>query len=398
MHLFFRKKIYPVVSVLLLAFSCQEKPETSIEEGLTLKTPEVSHSAGNQFLTVSAGGEWTLDVRGVEETDAVPDWVRIRRGVTGEDVCSISGSGNDNVLLFWTANPGSESRSCRVVLTTSKGRYATMLTQATSAFKSDRVCGWLELPKVETDASHYFVSRDMTVGTRKSRNYAFLLDTDAKISLWVAYPLNRGLIGSGSRHFSGTTYWANTIDPKVPVEYQAVTERPFRGYQRGHQIPSADRLTSDPNFTTFYGTNMTPQLGELNAESWATLESMVRNWSNQFDTLYVVTGADIAGSSKTVKDNAGKSVTVPVGYFKALLGYKKSMTIADTKDNGGFAAIAFYFEHRSYENSSSAVMAQSMSVDALEKKLGYDFFPNLEQATSASTAAAVEASVSSWWK
>ena len=112
----------------------------------------------------------------------------------------------------------------------------------------------------------------------------------------------------------------------------------------------------------------------------------------------MVTGADIAGSSKTVKDNAGKSVTVPVGYFKALLGYKKSMTIADTKDNGGFAAIAFYFEHRSYENSSSAVMAQSMSVDALEKKLGYDFFPNLEQATSASTAAAVEASVSSWWK
>ena len=201
-----------------------------------------------------------------------------------------------------------------------------------------------------------------------------------------------------ARHFSGTTYWANTIDPKVPIEYQAVTERPFRGYQRGHQIPSADRLTSDPNFTTFYGTNMTPQLGELNAESWATLESMVRNWSNQFDTLYVVTGADIAGSSKTVKDNAGKSVTVPVGYFKALLGYKKSMTIADTKDNGGFAAIAFYFEHRSYENSSSAVMAQSMSVDALEKKLGYDFFPNLEQATSASTAAAVEASVSSWWK
>ena len=45
-----------------------------------------------------------------------------------------------------------------------------------------------------------------------------------------------------------------------------------------------------------------------------------------------------------------------------------------------------------------AVMKQAMSVDALEKKLGYDFFPNLEQATSASTAAAVEASVSSWWK
>ena len=384
--------------MLLLALSCQEKPETSIEEGLTLKTPEVSHSAGNQFLTVSAEGEWTIDVRGVEETDAVPDWVRIRRGVAGEDVCSITGSGNDNVLLLWTANPGAESRSCRVVLTTSKGRYATMLTQATSVIKSDRVCGWLELPKVETDASHYFVSRDMTVGTRKSRNYAFLLDTDAKLSLWVAYPLNSGLIGRGSRYFDGR-YWPNTKDPKVPDEYQAITEYPFSGYQRGHQIPSADRLlSSEANFATFYGTNMTPQEGRLNKYAWATLEDMVRKWARQFDTLYVVTGADIAGSSKTVKDNAGKSVTVPVGYFKALLGYKESMTIADTKDKDGFTAIAFYFEHREYENSCTAVMAQSMSVDALEKKLGYDFFPNLEQATSASTAAAVEASVSSWWK
>lgn len=390
--------IIPIVSVLLLAFSCQEKPETSIEEGLTLKTPEVSHSAGNQFLTVSAEGEWTLDVRGVEETDAAPDWVRIRRGVAGEDVCSITGSGNDNVLLFWTANPGEESRSCRVVLTTSRGSRATMLTQATSAFHSDRICEWLELPAVKTDATHYFLSRDMTVGTRKSRNYSFLLDTDAKLSLWVAYPLNSGLIGKGSRHFDGTTYWAKTIDLKVPDEYQAITEYPFSGYQRGHQIPSADRLSSDANFATFYGTNMTPQEGRLNENAWKMLEVMVRDWSNRFDTLYVVTGADIAGSSKTVKDNDGKSVTVPVGYFKALLGYKESKTIADTKDNDGFAAIAFYFEHREYENSRTAVMKQAMSVDALENKLGYDFFPNLEQATSASTAAAVEASVSSWWK
>ena len=389
-----RRLIFPAVSVLLLALSCQEKHETSIEEGLTLKTPEVSSKAGNQFLTVIAEGNWTIELGDAE----APGWVWMRKGVTGEDVSSISGSGNDNVLLFWTANPGEESRSCRIVLTTSRGSRATMLTQATSAFHSDRICEWLELPAVKTDATHYFLSRDMTVGTRKSRNYSFLLDTDAKLSLWVAYPLNRGLIGSGSRHFSGTSYWENTSDPKVPVEYQAITERPFSGFQRGHQIPSADRLSSDANFATFYGTNMTPQEGRLNAYAWATLEGMVRKWASQFDTLYVVTGADIEGSTETTGDNAGKRVTIPVGYFKALLGYKKSKTIADTKDNDGFAAIAFYFEHREYEDSGTAVMKQAMSVDALEKKLGYDFFPNLEQATSASTAAAVEASVSSWWK
>ena len=267
-----RRLIFPAVSVLLLALSCQEKHETSIEEGLTLKTPEVSSKAGNQFLTVIAEGNWTIELGDAE----APGWVWMRKGVTGEDVSSISGSGNDNVLLFWTANPGEESRSCRIVLTTSRGSRATMLTQATSAFHSDRICEWLELPAVKTDATHYFLSRDMTVGTRKSRNYSFLLDTDAKLSLWVAYPLNRGLIGSGSRHFSSTSYWENTIDPKVPVEYQAITERPFSGFQRGHQIPSADRLSSDANFATFYGTNMTPQEGRLNMNAWATLEGMVR--------------------------------------------------------------------------------------------------------------------------
>ena len=68
----------------------------------------------------------------------------------------------------------------------------------------------------------------------------------------------------------------------------------------GHQIPSADRTTSNiANSQTFYFTNMTPQLSVLNGQMWANLEGQVRTWMAASDTLYVVTGAVL----KTVNGN-----------------------------------------------------------------------------------------------
>ena len=237
----------------------------------------------------------------------------------------------------------------------------------------------------------------MTLGSAKMRNYSFCLDPDAKISRWVAYPLNKGLIGSGSR----TDEWA--LDPKVPAAYQSVIYSGYKSsstgewFERGHQLPSADRLTSGVNQTTFYGTNMTPQRGALNERIWASLEGMVRTWSYSFDTLYVVTGADVAGATEYVLDNVGKQITVPTGYFKALLGYKKNASSSVFPSQvAGYVGIAFYFEHRDY--GSSAVMSQAMTIDDLEHRLGYDFFVNLPALIGDEKAAQVESVKSSWWK
>ncbi len=203
----------------------------------------------------------------------------------------------------------------------------------------------------------------------------------------MAYPLNRGLIGSGSR----TNEWG--LDPKVPEKYQPILYKGFsRGYQRGHQLPSADRLKYAENVSTFYFTNMTPQRGELNEDVWASLEGKVRDWSYQMDTLYVVTGADLNGSTEVAYDNVGAEIPVPTGYFKALLGYKKGGSIGSA--TGGYIGIAFYFEHRGY----SSYWPQSMSVDDLEKKLGYDFFANLPDAVGEDKANTIESTVDSWWK
>lgn len=411
MHIRQKAGVIFVVSVLLLAVSCQEKPQTLLEDGLSLPKQAVPAAASNQFVHIQASGDWILRLSedDMEEGEEIA-WIWLKSSVTSEEKSTaLSGKGSSVPLLQWEKNNGASPRACYLELETGGKTFRVDFRQEAlqsqeglnaDNFKSDPIPDWLELPAVVTDNTHYYVSHRMTGANKGTRNYSFLLDTDAKIAVWMAYPLNDALVGPNTGR---TNAWG--LDPKVPQEYQSVLYSSYKGYDRGHQVPSADRYGGN-NESTFYGTNMTPQLGSLNQKAWARLESKVRTWSSSFDTLYVVTGADIAGSTKTVSDNfayypySGKSyskeITVPVGYFKVLLGYKKSGTIADTGQNGGYTAIGFYFEHRAYDNTDAAIMSQSMSVDELEAKLGYDFFPNLSSKTS--SANAVESKVHSWWK
>lgn len=393
-----RHKTVIMFILLLLAVSCREK-QLTYTASLNMKTIEGGSGSGNQWLKVTASDEWTLKISedGLGEGEEI-SWAWIKKSLASEAATTVSSTGSANILMEWTANPTGGIRSCYFELTANDITTRYVFTQlastgggtSTDRFQSDPIPDWLELPAIKTDATHYYVNHRMKVGTKDTRNYSFFLDTKACISLWVAYPLNKGLIGTNTGR---TDAWG--LDPKVPSDYQPVIYSAFRGYQRGHQLPSADRYGGN-NASTFYGTNMTPQLGGLNENAWALLEEKVRTWSYSFDTLYIVTGADISGSYTTVRDNWSKDITVPSGYFKALLGYKKSGTIADTGKNGGYTGIAFYFDHRSYSKDISTVMAQSMTIDELEKKLGYDFFPNLSSKTS--SANAVEANVNSWWK
>ena len=119
---------------------------------------------------------------------------------------------------------------------------------------------------------------------------------------------------------------------------------------------------------------MTPQLGSLNQNIWAKFEVQVRAWARACDTLYVVTGCVLEGSRGKAYDNSGKAVTVPGGYYKALLCYKNSPSFGD----GGYVAAGFYFEHRGY-SQTDVTSDMSMSIDELEEKTGLDFFVNLKK-------------------
>ncbi|WP_304256759.1 fimbrillin family protein [Phocaeicola plebeius] len=204
------------------------------------------------------------------------------------------------------------------------------------------------------------------------RNYSLLYDTDLKIAYWVAYPLCSWYInGNGQR----TDKW--DYDPQVSKSLQAnlSSSYPAKNYDRGHQLPSGDRLQSNAiNEQTFYYTNMTPQIGKkLNQAIWADLEEAVRGWSSATDTLYVVTGAmPTTTTDQTIQyttDIDSKKIAIPKYYFKALA----------RKVNGQFQTIAYKLDNRDYDdrNYNQGIM----SVKELEEMTGFTFFPDRPEIT-----------------
>lgn len=366
-----------------------------------VKTAVVEAGGYSQFIYVKASSSWRITITSVDGGEPV-DWIIADPS---------SGSGDMDVTLKVEENKSEKERSAVITVENSAGKASKTISQKAkgSEVKPDPTpsggnlspkTGWMELPAIPEGMDAF--THSMTVGSVSTRNYSFLWDYDNLVAPWVAYPLCKWNIGNNIKR---TNAWG--LDPllsegKQPVLFRGFSEGNNGWYARGHQIPSADRLTSyESNSMTFYGTNMTPQIQDgFNGDIWATLEGKVRSWANSSDTLYVVTGCVIDyPEGQTVKyalDNYGKKVTVPTAYYKVVLRYMKSSTIGYS----GYSACAVWLDHKVY-SSSSINSSYSMSVDDLEKKTGIDFFVNLPAKVGEETAAKIEAEdpakVSWWW-
>lgn len=383
-----------MAAAMLSLSSCEELDDGEFDVFVRMDGEKLPDSGGSVFVVVTSSAEWNLTL---ETMDGSGEWGALSQS---------SGHGSKaNIIFTYGKNTSVTERSAEIVLTSANGNREARFCVVQKAMQqggdipvppdppgpgpdpSDPVAAWLELPAMGEDAEYY--THTQTLGGKEIRSWSFLWDADALVAHWVAYPLNSWTIGSGSR----TDNWG--LDPKLSRDRQPVLYNAFKGgYDRGHQIPSADRLNHSANVTTFYGTNMTPQLAGLNQKTWANLEGQVRTWANAFDTLYVVTGCTVDGSTKFAYDNDGKQVTVPSGYYKALLGYKKSGTLGITGSTGGYSSIGFYFDHSAY---SGDYMNMAMTVDALEAKVGQDFFINLVDKIGQGLAEKVESTKDDYW-
>ncbi len=359
---------------------------------LTLRETAVGNASGSQFISIEAGGSWTLSLDYPE-------------GETGWASLSASeGSGSvHTVVLSYAANSSGVSRSVTVTLRCGSKSSAASLVQAGTlpSGKGSPVATatWLELPQTSASDGLTFYSHNMPSG---GRNYSFYYDEKSLLSYWVAYPLNKGLIGS---YYGRSDAWG--YDPMLSSSKQQNVSGGYRDgnnghYDRGHQLPSADRQgTYAINATTFYGTNMTPQNNAFNSGIWANLEGEVRGWAGSSDTLYVVTGCVTEGASYYVYDRSNRQVTVPTAYWKAVLRYMKGSTYG----YNGYIACAFYFDHVQYSRSDKASQpvdkSMAIPVAELEKKLGCQLFVNLPKVVGDETAAKIKTQnprdVAFWW-
>lgn len=394
-QLFTRSKLRSK-SLLLIAltasilFSCTENGIVvggqTVTPKLELDSKEVSRAKGQMFVKLTAEGPWTLDIE-YNPSDA-EHWASLSR---------TEGEGSKlNVILSYETNYADTARTLQLVLTTSRDEYRASFTQyGRGNVVPSTTKAWMELPETNDDDGLYFAYHNMTYSDKTMRNFSYYYDTHNLVSHWVAYPLNKSLRGSGGR----TNAWSG-VDPNFPSSSQRpILDRGFSGggYDRGHQCPSADRVTNDAaNMQTFYSTNMTPQASRFNQGIWAGLENLVRSWADKSDTLYVVTGCvvdpnSLNGSYGVVggyaMDNAGKKVAIPTAYYKAVLRYKK-----DEKEVGyaGYCGCAVYLEHDSSLGSGSVSKSDLISIDELESILGFDLFVNLPAAIGESNAAKVE--------
>ena len=369
-----RRYIQALLMFFLFLISCQEQVPESV---LELKKSLGHVDGGYTFLSIQTEESWTIETEYLGEQKG---WLAISR---------TSGNGTLNsIILSYEENMHPMDRSVVIYVRFESGNIMSVtfrqyglssvkiggegtvlpMWEDYPGLKSEALPGWMELPAVYEIEGCAWVHHDMAInGIYKGRNYSVFYDASLLIPRWVAYPLTPTLSGSGSRSESWDQW-----DPKIPNEYQPATQFTWGldGYHRGHMVPSADRVANEAaNHQTFYPTNMTIQFGTLNSGVWMNLETHVRSWSKQCDTLYVVSGAVPSGTYHV--DKGGRSVNVPAGYYKALLKYNKNKSVRET-----YSGIAFYFDNKDPKGAKIS-RESSMSISQLEGRMGINFFINL---------------------
>ena len=97
------------------------------------------------------------------------------------------------------------------------------------------------------------------------------------------------------------------------------------------------------------------------------METQVRTWAGNFDTLFVCKGGTIDKSEWIIKylGSGANKIPVPKYFFMAVLGKKGT----------SFKATGFWIAQDSY--SSTSLKSYAVTIQSLQQKTGIDFFCNL---------------------
>lgn len=374
------KKILGVViavAAAVIGTCCGEKNPVAPDANCKAKFSvgeNVEWNTASQFVVITAPAtqKWTARV--------ADDWAWFDY----EDYHYYTqGQGNGSVALYIASNGESKSRSTTVEVEF-EGTTTVTLKLTQGAFVQAEApeidyeqTSWPEMPLVKENDGNIYVTHMTKASGKTMRNYSMCYDPDVKAALWIAYPLHDCYT---RKAVDRTDAWG--YDPLIPAKYQVNMEKGMsNGYDRGHQVASADRLASyDMNSQTFYYTNMTAQVGAgMNQDIWNNLENMIRNEYICRDTLYVVTGCVMTTEDDTqvkwVDNRNGGKVAVPKAYFKVLLRTKSGNT-GKAVDNSNATTIGFWYENRRYSYSTPRV-SDVKSVDEIERLTGFTFFPQI---------------------
>ena len=174
---------------------------------------------------------------------------------------------------------------------------------------------------------------------------------------WVIYSLTHNR-ANGSFHRTDNF----RPDPYVSTGSAQLIDYKSSGFDRGHLAPAADMAWSSSSMSeSFYLSNMSPQRPGFNRGIWKNLETLIRDWTIDFNELYIVTGPVLTSGLLTIGPN---QVSVPEYFYKVVLARK------DKK----LCGIGFVLANQS---SSLPLKQYAVSIDSVEKLTHIDFFPAL---------------------
>lgn len=368
-----------VIALALMSIGCGDIEVAVVKSDAYIKNTEVKGQSKNCAVVLGAqqGRSYNMTIQ------SEGDWAHFSGGTNAIE--GVMESESKVVYVYFEENHSSVDRVANISVEFSDGaNFSLSFTQLFINPAEILDHTWPELPLFKEGENYIYNTYYGKMGMRSNaRNYTYCFDATNRASLWVAYPLHSSYTtGSGDRDNSHFGY-----DPMVDTKYQANLSRSYSGrYDRGHQIPAADRKCSQEMMDqTFYATNMTPQWADFNQKKWGALEGKVRNMICN-DTLYVVTGAYFGGEHHSsiatqTTDVSGNVCPTPTYYFKALLRTKKGNTgkrIDEISDPNAVRAIAFWMQHANTGTDTNITASDCISIAQLEEITGFTFFPMLD--------------------
>ena len=208
---------------------------------------------------------------------------------------------------------------------------------------------------------------------QEHKAYFFEYSEDHEQSKWVAHVIHPKIVELGSGRTNDfrvdPLVQTGTADSIDYYAYDGTKPEDQRytgyGYDRGHLAPSADfRWSKEALSESYYYSNISPQHADLNRESWADLEGLLRKYVlvNKV-SLAVVTMPILTEDLKKIKQSPN-GVSVPRQFVK----------VAYDAVNG--RSIAFVMEN---QKLTEPLSYYSMSVDEAEKITGYNYFPLIDE-------------------
>lgn len=218
----------------------------------------------------------------------------------------------------------------------------------------------IEIPEDFPDALAYVkLPQGLSEQVKEYTGFIVSFNKDNHTPNYVAWELLASEV-SGSINRDEYDYWQDPEIEGCPTrDYAYATS----GFQRGHMCPAADQKWSiEAMRDCMVMANMCPQLPEINEKAWATLEAKERQWAKRDGAIWIIAGPIYY---ETDTQRIGYSqVRVPTAFFKVFL----------YNDPLNPRTIAFVYPNGSAPGNMDSY---AMSVDQLEKELGYDFFPGL---------------------